>query len=87
MQIEILALRHQLAVLQRQTKKRPSLLATDRLLWVMLSRLWKQWRSVLMIVKPATVIGWHRKGFRLYGTGRAGHGGAVGLVSVVKHEN
>jgi putative transposase len=66
LQIEILALRHQLAVLQRQTKKRASLGATDRLLWVMLSRLWKQWSSVLVIVKPATVIGWHRKGFRLY---------------------
>jgi hypothetical protein len=44
MQIEILALRHQLAVLQRQ-KKRVSLRAADRLLWVLLSRIWKQWRS------------------------------------------
>jgi hypothetical protein len=43
MQIEILALRHQLAVLQRQ-KKRVSLGATDRLLWVLLSRIWNQWR-------------------------------------------
>ena len=40
MQIEILALRHQLAVLQRRTNKRPSLKTTDRLLWVMLSRAW-----------------------------------------------
>jgi putative transposase len=40
MQIEILALRHQLAVLQRQTNKRASLRTSDRLLWVMLSRLW-----------------------------------------------
>ena len=43
MQIEILAPRHQLAVLQRR-KKRVSLRAADRLLWVILSRLWKQWR-------------------------------------------
>ena len=64
MQIEILALRHQLAVLQRQ-KKRARLRAADRLLWVVISRLWKQWRSALVIVKPETVIAWHRKGFRL----------------------
>ena len=65
MQIEILALRHQLAVLQRQ-KKRASLRAEDRLLWVIISSFWKQWRSALVIVKSETVIAWHRKGFRLY---------------------
>ncbi len=65
MQIEILALRHQLAVLQRQ-KRRVRLGAADRLLWVVLSRFWKQWRSLLVIVKPETVIAWHRKGFHLY---------------------
>src|SRR4030095_7790287 len=65
MQLEILALRHQLAVLQRQ-KKRARLRAADRLLWVGISHLWKQWPSALLIVKPKTVIGWHRKGFRLY---------------------
>ena len=65
MQIEILALRHQLTVLQRQ-KKRVSLGAADRLLWVLLSRIWNQWRSALVVVKPETVIAWHRKGFRLY---------------------
>jgi putative transposase len=66
MQIEILALRHQLAVQQRRTKKRPSLKTADRLIWVILSRVWGQWRSALVIVKPETVIAWHRKGFRLY---------------------
>lgn len=66
LQIEILALRHQLAVRQRQTNKRASLRTADRLLWVMLSRLWGQWRSALVIVKPETVIAWQRKGFRLY---------------------
>jgi len=65
LQIEILALRHQLAVLQRQ-KKRVSLGAADRLLWVLLSRIWNQWRSALVVVKSETVIAWHRKGFRLY---------------------
>jgi putative transposase len=65
MHVEILALRHQLAVLQRRTSKRPSLRTADRALWVILSRLWTQWRSALVIVKPETVIAWHRKGFRL----------------------
>src|SRR5260370_34877503 len=77
MQIEILGLRHQLGVLQRRTTNRTSLRTADRLLWVILSRLWAQWRSALVIVKPETVIGWHRKGFRLYwrwegGAGEAG---------------
>ena len=58
MHLEILALRHQLAVLQRRTTKRPRLRTADRLLWVMLSRVWGQWRSALIIVKPETVIGW-----------------------------
>ena len=66
MNLEILALRHQLAVLQLRTNKRPSLRTADRLLWVMLSRAWAQWRSALVIVKPETVIAWQRKGFRLY---------------------
>jgi hypothetical protein len=66
MQIEILALRHQLAVLQGRTKKRVRLRAADHFLWVILPRLWTQWRSALVVVKPETVIAWHRKGFRLY---------------------
>ena len=66
MQVEILALRHQLAVLQARPRRRPSLGRFDRLLWVMLSQAWPQWRSALIIVKPETAIAWHRKGFRLY---------------------
>ena len=66
MQLEILALRHQLAVLKRRSNKRPRLRAADRLLWVTLARLWAQWRSALLIVKPETVVSWQRKGFRLY---------------------
>jgi len=80
MQLEILALRHQLAVLQRRTNKRPSLRIADRLLWVMLSRLWTQWRTALVIVKPETVIGWHRKGFACIGVGRVGQGSPVDLT-------
>jgi len=63
---EILALRHQLAVLQRQGPKRLRLGRTDRLLWVLLSRLWPNWRRAMQIVAPGTVVRWHRRGFALY---------------------
>ena len=63
--LENLALRHQLAVLQRSVP-RPRLSRWDRLLWVWLSRVWVGWRSTLAIVQPATVLAWHRQGFRLY---------------------
>ncbi len=72
---EILALRHQLLVLQRSNNgHRVRLCATDRLLWVWLSRLWTGWRSALIIVKPETVIAWHRQGFRLYWRWKSRHG-------------
>src|SRR5262249_43828441 len=62
---EILALRQQLAILNR-TAKRPTLRFQDRLFWIALAGFWKGWRSALLIVKPETVIKWHRQGFRLY---------------------
>src|SRR5262252_5958280 len=62
---EILALRQQLAILNR-TAKRPSLRVQDRLFWITISRFWRDWRSAMLIVKPETVIKWHRQGFRLY---------------------
>jgi hypothetical protein len=65
LQVEILALRHQIGVLQRSAKKRPKLTVADRLFWAWLSGAWLDWRSALIIVKPETVIAWHRKGFRL----------------------
>jgi putative transposase len=68
LQLENVALRHQISVLQRSAKKRPRLQPADRLLWVWLSRLWADWRSSLVIVKPETVVGWHRKAFRLFWT-------------------
>ena len=60
------ALRHQLAVLQRQARGRPRLRPGDRLFWAWLCRLWPGWRHALVIVKPDTVLRWHRYGFRLY---------------------
>src|SRR6266850_5987516 len=69
LQAEILALRHQLLVLQRSSRlHKLRLYWADRLLWVWLSRLWNDWRSALLLVKPETVIARHRKGFRLYWT-------------------
>jgi putative transposase len=70
LQLEILALRHQLGVLQRSVT-RPNLTTSDRMLWVWLCRVWPDWRSALVIVKPDTVIAWHRKGFRLFWTWKA----------------
>ncbi len=63
--LENLALRQQLAVLQRDSK-RPCLLKTDRVFWIILSRIWAGWAGTLTLVKPTTVIVWHRKGFKLY---------------------
>jgi putative transposase len=60
--VENLALRQQLAVLRRR-RRRPHLHAIDRAFWVTLSRVWSRWADSLAIVKPATVIAWHRRGF------------------------
>ena len=62
--LENLALRHQLDVLKRNTKT-PRLRNRDRVLWVILSRLWPDWRGSLAIVQPKTVVAWHRRGWRL----------------------
>ena len=71
---EILALRHQIGVLQRSARKRQKLTAADRFFWAWLSGVWLEWRSALVIVKPETVIGWHRQGFRLFWTWKIRHG-------------
>jgi hypothetical protein len=63
--LEVLALRQQIAVLSRK-RRRPVLSPLDRLFWIMLRSVWPRWSDVLAIVEPATVIAWHRMGFRLY---------------------
>ena len=73
LQLENLALRHQLSVLHRSVKK-PKLTPLDRLLWALLCGVWPDWRSALIVVKPETVIAWHRKGFRLFWTWKVRHG-------------
>ena len=68
LQAEILALRHQLAVFQKNAPRRLRLQRSDRLLWVLLSRWWPGWRRSLHIVRPDTVIAWHRRAFAWYWT-------------------
>ena len=65
-ELENLALRHQLHVLRRQRPGRPRLFAIDRLLWVWLYRIWPRCLDTMVLVKPATVVQWHRQGFSLF---------------------
>ena len=71
--LENLALRQQLALLRHQSK-RPRFGRLDRLLWMWLSTKWAGWRDALHIVRPETVIRWHRQGFRALWTWKARHG-------------
>ncbi len=63
--LENLALRQQLGVLKRR-RGVPRLRRKDRWFWVVLSRIWPNWREALEIVKADTVVGWQRKRFRIY---------------------
>ena len=63
--LELAALRQQVGVLKRKNP-RPSLDRYDRLFWLALRRFWSRWADVLLIVKPDTVVRWHRAGFRFY---------------------
>jgi putative transposase len=62
---ENLLLRHQLAVLTRPTRKRPRLRARDKLFWVVVRALRRDWRRQLVLVRPESVIRWHRQAWRL----------------------
>jgi putative transposase len=63
--LENLALRQQLAVFTRE-KKRPRLHNRDRVFWIALRNLWKDWRTALVFVQPETVTGWQRERFKRY---------------------
>ena len=80
---ELLALRHQLLVLRQRGRRRVQVRAADRLLWVALARVRSHWRDALILVKPETVIGWNRRGFRCYWRwkGRARPAGRPALSS------
>ena len=66
LEAELLALRHQLLVVHRCRTSRPSLNLIDRLIWIWLYRVWPNCLDALVIVKPETVVRWHRTGFRHY---------------------
>jgi hypothetical protein len=82
LQIEVLALRHQLAVYQR-AGRRPQLEPADRILWAWLSRVWAGWREALVFVQPRTVISWQRQRFRDHWS-RLSRPGKVGRPAVPK---
>jgi len=65
--LENLALRQQLALL-RHCSKRPRFGRLDRAFWMWLSKRWAGWRKALHVVRPETVIRWHRQGFRAFWT-------------------
>jgi len=73
-ELENLALRHQIGVLQRSAARRLKLTSGDRLFWICLSRFWRDWRSALAIVKPETVVAWHRAAFRVFWTWKVRRG-------------
>ena len=61
--LENLALRQQLWALKRHVK-RPTLRRRDRLFWIVLAKTWRGWRSALVVVRPDTVVRWHRQWLR-----------------------
>jgi transposase InsO family protein len=63
---ENLLLRQQLAVVSRPTQKRPRLRSHDRLFWILARLVRRDWRRHLVLVRPETVVGWHRRGWKLY---------------------
>ena len=69
LELEVIALRHQLAVLRRQHPGRVRLFAIDRLVWVWLYRVRPRCLDFMVLVKPATVVQWHRKGSGSIGAG------------------
>ena len=68
--LENLALRQQLRAVKRTTK-RPHLRTRDRLFWIVLARIWGNWRTALVIVQPDTVVRWHRNWLRRQWTRRS----------------
>src|ERR1700674_981926 len=93
--LEIVAFRNKLIVLKRRTK-RARLQRSDRLFWILLRQFCPHWAKSLLIVKPETVVGWHRQGFRLYWrfrsrrktVGRPTTSGDIRtLIQTMAHEN
>ena len=82
--LEVLALRQQIAGLKRK-RPRPILNSLDRLFWTTLRHIWSRWTAVPVIVKPKTVVGWHRRDFRLYWRWRSrSRGGRLKITAEVR---
>ncbi|MCP3998736.1 MAG: transposase family protein [bacterium] len=77
---ENLALRQQLIVLDRKTR-RPRLRTKDRVFWLWLARSWDGWRESLIVVKPETIVRWQRQGFKYYWTWKSRHKGGRPAVA------
>ena len=71
--LENLALRHQLALLHRKNP-RPRIDDLDRAFWATLKDHFSAWANALVIVKPETVIRWHKEAFRKHWAGKCGPG-------------
>ena len=63
--LENLMFRQQLNIYKRKNK-RPKLENTDRIILVWISRIFSKWKSALVVAKVSTLVGWHKKGFKLY---------------------
>jgi hypothetical protein len=86
--LEAIALRHQIAVLERSGTGRPCFRLWDRLFWILLARWWPSWRDSLVIVQPATVLRWRRSGWSGLGRYRSrghGRGGRPRIEHEVRH--
>lgn len=70
--LENIALRQQVVALNR-VRKRPRLRNFDRLFWVWLKKVFPSWKKSLLIVQPATVVSWHRKGFKIFWKWKSRH--------------
>jgi len=79
---ENLALRQQLATVLQ--KHQPRIRPADRVFWILLRRFWSKWADAVIIVKPKTVVAWHRAGFALYWRWLSGSGRGPGRPSVDK---
>jgi hypothetical protein len=86
--LESVALRHQIAVLERSGTRRPCFRFWDRLFWILFSRWWPQWRDSLIIVQPETVLRWRREGWSalwLYRSRGRWRGGRPRVSGEIRH--
>ena len=84
LELELIGLRHQVSVLRRQHSGRIRLFSMDRFLWVWLYRVWPQVLNAMVLVKPATVVQWHREGFRIYWRWRSGRPGRPKMSTEIR---